>query len=189
MPENFECKPYNPSNQINRDGIPDGNSNSYSDSNQQRPLDLLRVMGNDDKFLKPEPEVIRLQDSAISSRDPYYHPQVGSDFDPRRQGNHNLNPVSDFMSGVSFTLSMPVILAASFDIATRNRNCTATRSVLKTYGKACQFTGRSIGQGIKNYYHSDLHKRFQNAWKAFKEPLPRAESKGEFKIEIIDPDL
>lgn len=172
MPENFECKAYNP-----------------NDMSDQRPLDILRALGNDDKFLKPEPEVIRLQDSSISSRDPYYYPRVNSDFDARQKGNHNLNPVSDFMSGVSFTLSMPVILAASFDIATRNRNCSATRSVLSTYGKACQFTSRSIGKGVKNYYRSDLHKRFQNAWRAFKEPLPRAESKGEFKIEIIDPDL
>lgn len=172
MPENFECKAYNP-----------------NDMSDQRPLDILRALGNDDKFLKPEPEVVRLQDSSISSRDPYYYPRVNSDFDSRQKGNHNLNPVSDFMSGVSFTLSMPIILAASFDIATRNRNCSATRSVLSTYGKACQFTSRSIGKGVKNYYRSDLHKRFQNAWRAFKEPLPRAESKGEFKIEIIDPDL
>ena len=95
MPENFECKAYNP-----------------NDMSDQRPLDILRALGNDDKFLKPEPEVIRIQDSAISSRDPYYYPRVNSDFDPRRQGNHNLNPVSDFMSGVSFTLSMPIILAS-----------------------------------------------------------------------------
>ena len=157
----------------------------FPNTSNEPPRSSLNLLNSSDAYsdiLNKEPPATRLGSGSNYTHDPYYHPP-----EIQRSPNTNHQPPSDLLTQISFTLSMPVIIAAGFDLMAHNKNYSCTRSVLKTYTNACKFTGRTLYKGAKNFYDKDLKIRTSRAFKAFTKPIKGKEGEFTIKVEVIDP--